>query len=205
MTWATDGTRPAATILFRERLGMPRRAWLLLGLALLVGVVAIHPFSAVLIVLSWLYSVLRFRRTEVLIDGDSIRVGKRVARLVWLDPATVGRARNPWPWRPFTRTYLGANPIWTSDSVRVLGRDPRGRRVVVAVGTQHRNELVTTLEAAIRNAHQPTALHPAGVFTVTATAGPGWYDDPWAPGAAWRWWDGWRWTAHAAPTYGVRR
>lgn len=185
---------------FHERLGAPRQAWLLFGLALLVGVVAIHPLTVPLIVLSWLYAVVRHARTEVRVDADAIRVGKRTAAVGWLDPMTLGRARNPWPWRPFTRTYLGANPIWTSDSVRVLGRDPRGRKVIVAVGTSRRDELVAVLEWAMAGARAR-----AGALAGTSLPVAGWYDDPWAPGASWRWWDGFRWTAYAAPTFRGRR
>lgn len=188
------------TPLFQERLGIPRRAWGLFALALVVGLVAIHPLTVPLIVLSWGYAVLRYARTEVRVDADAIRVGRRVAALGWLDPATLGRARNPWPWRPFTRTYLGANPIWTTDSVRVLGRDPAGRRVVVAVGTRRRDELVAVLEWGMLHARAR-----AGPLAGTSLPLAGWYDDPWAPGAGWRWWDGWRWTPHAAPTYRGRR
>src|SRR5690606_1412662 len=152
-----------------------------------------HPLVVPLIVLSWFYAVARYARTEVRVDADAIWVGRRVAALGWLDPTTLGRARNPWPWRPFTRTYLGANPIWTSDSVRVLGRDPKGRKVIVAVGTRRRDELVAVLEWGMRNA-QVRAGAWAGVPLPLA----GWYDDPWAPGSSWRWWDGAQWTPYAA-------
>jgi len=186
--------------LFRERLGVPRRAWWLFLVALVIGLVAIHPLVVPLIVLSWFYAVARYARTEVRVDADAIWVGRRVAALGWLDPTTLGRARNPWPWRPFTRTYLGANPIWTSDSVRVLGRDPKGRKVIVAVGTRRRDELVAVLEWGMRNA-QVRAGAWAGVPLPLA----GWYDDPWAPGSSWRWWDGAQWTPYAAPAFRGRR
>ena len=101
---------------------MPKRAWGLFILSLVVTVVAVHPFIAPFAALSWLVSVFRFSRTTVRVDFETITVGKRTAPLAGLDLSTLGRAGNPWPWRHFSNRFLGANPIWTTDSVRVRGR-----------------------------------------------------------------------------------
>jgi len=237
-------TPPAAQppVLFDEALGMPRQAWALFGLALVVALVVVHPYTVPLVALSWLYSVMRFHRVRVRVDPWYLSVGKRHAPLAGLDLTTLGRARNPWPWKVFSRSYLGANPIWTSDSVRVIGRDLHGGQVTVAVGTNRRDELLGVLESAVARAStalgaQPateaqvpspaasaapvnasaapagSAPVPAGAWPAPSSAGwtpqppvrppaPGWYDDPWAPGASWRWWDGRAWTSYCAPAYG---
>lgn len=194
--------------LFFEKLGMPRRAWGLFFLAIVVTVLAIHPVFVPLVAISWGISVWRFARSQVRIDPDTITVGKRSAALAGLDLSTLGRARNPLPWRYFSPRYLGANPIWSSDSIRVRGRDLGGQLVLVDVGTNRRDHLVAVLTDAVPAA-RARAVQGAGVAGLpvwpVAPVGPppAWYDDPWAPGFGWRYWDGWRWTAFVAPRYTV--
>ena len=189
---------------FVERLGMPKRAWGLFILALVVTVVAVHPLIAPFAALSWLLSVFRFSRTTVRVDFETITVGKRTAPLAGLDLSTLGRAGNPWPWRHVSSRFLGANPIWTKDSVHVRGRDATGNAITVNVGTNRRDELVAALADGVSDARQHGSV-PSGAMSWNAhpaTTAAGWYDDPWAPGAAWRWWDGARWTTYAAPRAG---
>jgi hypothetical protein len=307
----------APALLYEERLGMPRRAWGLFGLALLTTVVAVHPLAVIPVVLSWGYSVVRFNRSTVRISPDWFMVGKRMTPLAGLDLRTIGRARNPWPWKVFSRRFLGANPIWTADSIRIVGQDLHGEQVVIAVGTNHRDQLLAVLHDAVQQSYSrlaqrpyvapaapppdarlvglrgptdwpdappiagagaaagsgppglpqpwaaappapgsapagwsgrpvsnapwgvpagspgqppivgapqhvgaarpgvvpPAAMHPGATpnWPGAAAGGwvqpapvrpPGWYDDPWAPGASWRWWDGARWTTDCAPAYG---
>ena len=73
-------------------------------------------------------------------------------------------------------------------------------RQEVVVGEDRRDELIAALELGMRGAQER-----AGNFAGRSLPLPGWYDDPWAPGAGWRWWDGWRWTGFAVPTYRGRR
>ena len=267
---------------------MPKKAWGLFALALVTTTVAVHPYATVMVVLSWGYSVVRFSRTAVRIDPWWLTVGGRSAPLVGLDLRTIGRARNPWPWKVFSKRYLGANPIWTADSVRIVGRGADGEPVLVAVGTNRRDEFLAALHDAVARAygaaapspftdpqagvpqpgiaggawdgsgaevagppavwaqqgsgqHAPAAPTPAaavparpligappasaqpqqvsggvggphaghfqpapgwGTPAATPPRPPGWYDDPWAPGSSWRWWDGTRWTTNCAPAFG---
>ena len=183
---------------------MPRRAWGLFLLALVVTVLAVHPYFVPLVIISWAISVWRFARSQVRIDADLITIGNRSAALAGLDLSTLGRARNPLPWRYFSPRYLGANPIWSKDSIRVRGRDRRGQLVLVDVGTNHRDQLIAVLTEAVPAARARAAQYDAGASVWPAAhvaPPPAWYDDPWAPGFGWRYWDGWRWTAHVAAKY----
>src|SRR5262249_14961093 len=121
------------------------------------------------------------------IDDQELWVGRRHVPLRALDASTIGRAGNPWPWRVLSRRYLGANPIWTRDSVAVNGAD-EGGPYRVAVGTDRRDALVAVLRAATAHAHA-TALPPRS-----------WHPDPWFPGhEGLGWWDGTAWTGHTWP------
>ena len=192
--------------LFFERLGMPRRAWGLFVLALVVTALAVHPLLVPFVMISWGISVWRFSRSQIRIDADLITIGRRSAALAGLDLSTLARARNPWPWRYFSPRYLGANPIWSKDSIRVRGRDQLGQVVLVDLGTNYRDQLIAVLTEAVPAARARALQYGAGVSAwpvAAAGAPPAWYDDPWSPGFGWRYWDGWRWTAHMAPKYGM--
>ena len=165
---------------------------------------AAAPVVAPIAVLAWLYNVLRFRRTRVRVDADYLWVGKRWVRLCALELSTLGQAGNTWPWRSFNKRYLGANPIWTSDSVGLRGID-LGRRYWVAIGTNRRDELVAALTTAVPPARE--RAEAAGTWAPDLRVLPpaGWHTDPWNPAGQLRWWDGrewtgWTWPPTPAPT-----
>lgn len=159
-------------LLYEERLGMPARAWGLLGLAVAATVVLVYPPLVVFTVASWVVSVVRFNGAVVRIDPGRIHVGRRSAPLAGLDLATLGRARNPWPWQVFSPRYLGANPIWARDSVGLRGSDEAGRPVRVAVGTSRRDELVRALAGAVPAARANAAAGPVAWLAAPAAGFP---------------------------------
>jgi hypothetical protein len=179
---------------FEERLGVRGRAWWWLLAIAAVAFFAIGPIAVPLALVAWFVNVGRYARVRTRIDDERLSVGRRSVPLAALDLSTVGRATNPWPWRVFSRRYLGANPIWTRDSLSVQGIDPGGI-YRVAVGTNRRDELAATLETAAREA-QDRRTHAASHLLI---APPGWHLDPWAPTALLRWWDGVAWTGHTWP------
>jgi len=204
-------------LLFEERLRPATRGWLWLPPILAITFLAIAPLVVPIALLAWFVNIARFWRTTVRVDSDCVWVGKRSARLDALDLTTLGRAQNTWPWRTFSRRWLGANPIWTADSVGVRGFDG-GKPLWVSVGTNNREALVTVLEQAVPDARART---PAVTTSATPLAPPGWHPDPWDPaarsraastadsagGAArgadqsgrLRWWDGAQWSGWTHP------
>ena len=151
---------------------------------------AIAPIVVPVALVAWIVNVVRFQGSVVRIDEDYVWVGRRWARLAALDLSTLGRASNTWPWRAFNPRYLGANPIWTRDSVGVRGVDG-GKKYWFSVGTNRRDELVRMLEAAV-----PVARERATHAIATAPPRlppPGWHPDPWRQHEL-RWWDGVQWT-----------
>ncbi|MEP6661776.1 MAG: DUF2510 domain-containing protein [Acidimicrobiales bacterium] len=187
---AVDLDTPGA--LYVERLGMPRRAWGLFVFALVVTAFAIHPLYMPFVALAWAVSVLRYNNTGVRIDHHALTVGRRSTLLATLDLATLGQARNPWPWKVFSRRYLGANPVWTRESIRLRGQTG-GKKVIVAIGTNRRDELLGVLGPAV------TAAKRAGPWGPPPwVPSPSWYPDPFGPSGCVRWWDGTRWTPFVA-------
>ncbi len=176
---------------FEERLRPVGRGWLWLPAVLAITFLAIAPIFVPVALGAWFVNVARYWRIVVRVDADHLWVGKRAVRLAALDLTTLGRAQNSWPWRPFSRSWLGGNPIWTSDSVGVRGFD--SKPYWVSVGTNRREELVAILEEAVPEAKQRVVATGAGPFAA-AVAPAGWHPDPWDPVGALRWWDGARWT-----------
>ena len=196
-------TAPPAP-LFDEPVGANRRAWVWLPVIVVVTFFAAAPVIAPIASLAWLYNVLRFRRTRVRVDADYLWVGKRWVRLCALELSTLGQAGNTWPWRSFNKRYLGANPIWTRDSVGLRGIDV-GRRYWVAIGTNRRDDLVAVLTSAVPTARE--RAEAAGTWAPDLRVLPpaGWHPDPWNPAGQLRWWDGrawtgWTWPPTPAPT-----
>ena len=183
-------------LLFEERLRVRGRGWLWLPPVVAITFLAIAPLIVPIALAAWFVNVARFWRTTVRIDDERISVGRRSVRLVALDLTTLGRAQNTWPWRTFSRRWLGGNPIWTSDSVGVRGFDA-GKPWWVSVGTNRRDELVAVLERAVRTARERTP-HPE-LGRAAPAAPPGWHPDPWDPVGHVRWWDGTKWTGWTHP------
>jgi hypothetical protein len=183
-------------VLFEEQLRPRGRAWWWLLALCAVTLVTLGLYFVPVAILAWFVNVARFARTRVRVDTERLWVGGRSLRVTSLDLDRVGRATNPRPWRIFNRRYLWGNPIWTRDSVGIKGRDGT-RKCWVAVGTNRRDELLTTLRDVAVDARRRRDA------AVAAYAGrrlprPGWYDDPW-DAARTRWWDGEEWTGYAAP------
>ena len=177
---------------FAERLRISRRGWGLFAFAVVVTGFAIHPVFVPLVAIAWFASVVRFSDTRVRIDADRISVGRRSVPLASLNLSTLSRGRTPWPWKYFSNRCLVANPVWTRDSVGIRGR-VRGRKILVSIGTNKREELVAVLTNAVQAAQRVGPWGPPHVV-----AGPGWYPDPWSTKERMRWWDGVVWTPFVA-------
>lgn len=184
-------------LLYEERLRATARSWLWFGAAVGITVLAIAPIIVPITVAAWLINLGRFQRISIRIDRDYVWVGHRWARLAALDLSTLGRAQNTWPWRSFNDRYLGANPIWTRDSVGVRGNDG-GKKYWLSVGTNRRDELVDVLTAAVEEARS-RPQHTVPTVAASALPPPGWHADPWDPVSSLRWWDGRQWTGHTHP------
>ena len=196
---ATNSTAGlAAGTRFEERLRPTRRGWLWLPPIIVVTFLAIAPVIVPLALIAWFINVGRFWRVVVRIDDDYLWVGRRWARLATLDLTTLGRAQNTWPWRAFSRRWLGGNPIWTRDSVGIRGFDG-GKPYWVSVGTDRRDEFVNLLETAVAEARERGAAWTEHARTASP---PSWHLDPWDPVRSLRWWDGTQWTGWTWPRPG---
>jgi hypothetical protein len=141
------------TLRYDEPVGVRGRSWWWLAIVVVVTFFTLGPLVVPLAVLAWFVNVLRCASVRIRIDDEHLWVGRRQVALAALDPATLGRASNAWPWRILGRRHLAANPIWTRDSVAIKGRDSSGV-YRVAVGTNRRDELVATLRSAIDEARE---------------------------------------------------
>lgn len=186
-------TPVTADVVFEEELKATGRAWWLLPVVTVVAFFAVAPLFAPIAIGAWFVNVLRFRTTKVRVDGKQLTVGRRSLPLAALEPSTLGRAGNTWPWRVFSRRYLGANPVWTRDSVGMRGIVDR-KPCWVAVGTNRRDELVTVLNQAVTDARGREQTAPDRALPPAA-----WHPDPWNPSDQLRWWDGKEWTGYTAP------
>jgi hypothetical protein len=191
---ATGGAAGATGLLYEERLRATPRSWLWCLTAVAITFLAIAPIIVPVTLVAWCINVGRYHRITIRIDDDYVWVGHRWARLATLDLATLGRAQNTWPWRSFNNRYLGANPIWTRDSVGLRGVDS-GKKYWLSVGTNHRDELIGVLTHAIATARERVQYQPVHVAASTLPP-PAWHPDPWDPVRQLRWWDGTRWTGH---------
>jgi hypothetical protein len=157
----------------------PRQLWWLLGVgaAAVVGGLAIA-IPALLV--SLIYSLLRFSRSDIRIDDQFLSVGKKRMPLIWLDPATLGQPRNIWPWFWFSKRKLACVPFWTKESLGIGGRDQGGKKVYVSLGTNDRDKLIGALLGAISDAKNPAARpapSPATGYGQPGYAQPG-YSQP---------------------------
>jgi hypothetical protein len=179
----------------------PRQLWWMLavGIAVVVaGSIVLLPF----VIVAWSYSLLRFHRSDIRIDEQFVSVGTKRMPLIWLDPATLGQPRNVWPWFWLSSRRLTCVPFWTSAGVGIRGKDHRGKRVFVSLGTNHRDELIAALLTGIARARvTPAAASDYGSPTHHgAPSGPaGWFPDPWDPVRGLRWFDGHTWTGWTSP------
>ena len=183
-------------VLFEERLRPGGRAWWWLLVICAIALLTLGLLVVPIALIAWFVNVGRFARTRVKVDSERIWVGSRSLRLTALDLEDVRRATNPRPWRVFSPRYLGGNPVWTRDSVGISGREG-AKKCWVAVGTNRRDELVTTLRAAAVAARQRRDT-AAAAYAGRPLPAPGWYADPWDATRI-RWWDGEEWTGYASP------
>ncbi|SRR6266511_804627 len=188
------GTTARPELLYEERLRASARSWLWCVAAVVITFFAIAPVVVPVTLLAWAINVGRYQRITIRIDHDYVWVGHRWARLATFDLTTLGRASNTWPWHSFNNRYLGANPVWTRDSVGMRGLDG-GKKYWLSVGTNRRDDLVSVLSTAVLDARERAQRAP--VPEPAALLPPaGWHADPWDPVAHLRWWDGTRWTGH---------
>jgi hypothetical protein len=188
----------SGAIRYSEPLRVGARGWGLFVLALAITALAVGPVLVPVTALAWVVNLLRYRGAEVRVDDTHVHVGARSAPLLAFDPSTLGRASNTWPWRVRDRNWLGANPVWTRDSVGLIGNDA-GKRVWLSVGTNRRDELVAALLDGIGRARQGFEVGHAGARSAKPLPGAGWFADPWDPVRALRWWDGEHWTTSVHP------
>jgi hypothetical protein len=145
----------------------PRQLWWLLGVAAaaVVGGLAI---AIPALLLSLIYSLLRFSRSDIRIDDQYLQVGKKQMPLIWLDPATLGQPRNVWPWFWFSKRKMACVPFWTKESLGIGGRDQGGKKIYVSLGTNERDKLIGALLGAIADAKDPIAAQQAALQRAAA-------------------------------------
>ncbi len=135
----------------------PRQLWWLLGIAAVAIAGGVGILIPILLV-SLIYSLLRFSKSDIRIDNQYLHVGKKYMPLAWLDPATLGQPRNIWPWFWFSKRRVACVPFWTKESLGIGGRDQGGKKVYVSLGTNDRDRLIGALLDAISFARNPAAV-----------------------------------------------
>jgi hypothetical protein len=140
-------------VTYREDIGVDARGWALFAFAVIATAVIIGPRFVPVTMIAWIINLIVFYKAAVIVDGTTVIVSGRRAPLSAFDPATLDRASNHWPWRSLNPGYLGANPVWTRDSVAMRGSH-NGRTVWLNVGTNRRDELVGALLRGIALARQ---------------------------------------------------
>jgi len=152
-------------LLYEERIGPAPRAWRWLPIIVVITSLAVAPVVVPIAIVTWFVNVVRYRGAVVRIDDDYVWVNRRWLRLAALDEKTLGRASNTWPWRSFNPRYLGANPIWTSDSVGIRGVD--GGSVAVVERAQlhplHCRRREGSFRRRSRQSHRPHATDPGRI------------------------------------------
>jgi Protein of unknown function (DUF2510) len=189
----------------------PRQLWWMLAVGVAV-VIAGSIFLLPVMVVAWSYSLLRFSRSDIRIDDHFVSVGTKKMPLSWFDPSTIGQPRNVWPWFWFSSRRLTCVPFWTKTGVGLKGKNNRGERVYLSLGTNHRDELIAALLTGISRARSAPAAGQSAAWgstygsawgsapgTQVATSQPGWFADPWDPVRTVRWFDGRSWTGWTAP------
>jgi hypothetical protein len=142
---------------YREPLKMRRSVWRLIIFSLVATWFTVGFFYTIALVLIWVIQSARFSKRYVEIDEYWVRVGRKRLPLKALDPSTLGRASNPWPWRQWSKRWVQCDPVWSSDSVGMRGTID-GKTVWLGVGTEQRDELVAALLAAIDDAKRAEGL-----------------------------------------------
>ncbi len=193
---ADAGRAATSALRYQESLRATPRSWLWFAAAAAITFLAIAPIVVPITLAAWLVNVIRYQRISIRVDDDYVWVGHRWMRLAALDLSTLGRAQNTWPWRSFNNRYLGANPIWTRDSIGIRGVDG-GRTYWLSVGTNRREELIGALTSAIPAARERAEQVPMPA-ALSSLPPPAWHPDPWDPVGQLRWWDGSRWTGYTA-------
>jgi hypothetical protein len=148
---------PAGPARYRESLRMPKRTWRLVAFSAVVTVLVIGPAYLVVLGLLWGFQAARTNSLELVIDEQWVRLRHRRIPLKALDPNTLGRASNPWPWRRWSTRWVQFDPIWTSDSVGMRG-SWEGKKIWLGVGTNQRDAFVDALLAAIAAAKAAEGL-----------------------------------------------
>ena len=181
----------------------PRQLWWMLGVGAAVSIAGSILLLPVMVV-AWTYSLLRFSRSDIRIDDHFVAVGTKKMPLSWFDPSTIGQPRNVWPWFWFSSRRLTCVPFWTKTGVGLKGKNSRGERVYLSLGTNHRDELIAALLTGIARARSAPAAGQTTAWasawgTAATSAQPGWFADPWDPVRTVRWFDGRSWTGWTAP------